>query len=181
MRVSGERTYLEPFSENHLADATYLGWLRDHEVVSTLNLPRYLETPVPYEEVAEYCRNLMRSPGDLFFAIHLAGNGDFIGTAKAGHINHYAGTADIGIMLGRKDLWGQGLATDALAALCHHLFADTGLRRLTAGVMAINPAMICVFEKLGFRREGVFREQDRLGNDYIDHIHLGCLESEFAG
>ena len=179
--LEGEKCRLEPFAKRHLNDPAYLGWLHDSEVVRSLNLPAYLETPVPFEEVATYCDSLWRSPNDLFFALHLAGDGAFVGTVKAGHVNWYAGTADIGIMIGRKDVWGRGLASEALALLAAHLFESVRLRRLTAGVMANNPAMIRVFEKLGFRREGVFREQDRLGDEYIDHIHLGCLKPEFAG
>lgn len=179
--LEGEKCRLEPFVERHLNDPAYLGWLHDAEVVRSLNLPAYLETPVPFEEVAAYCDSLWCSPNDLFFALHLASDGTFVGTVKAGHVNWYAGTADIGIMIGRKDVWGRGIASEALGLLAAHLFETAGLRRLTAGVMANNPAMIRVFEKLGFRREGVFREQDRLGNEYIDHIHLGCLKAEFAG
>jgi [ribosomal protein S5]-alanine N-acetyltransferase len=178
--LQGRLCRLEPFTEHHLANPEYLAWLRDAEVVQTLNLPSYLEKPVSFEEVEHYCDALLESQNDLFFAIHPPDDGGFIGTAKAGHINWFSGTADIGIMIGRKDAWGQGMASDALAILCTYLFADTGLRRLTAGVMATNPAMIRVFEKLGFQREGIFRQQDRLGDEYIDHIHLGCLKDEFT-
>jgi [ribosomal protein S5]-alanine N-acetyltransferase len=178
--LSGRQTQLAAFSERHLHDPDYLRWLRDTEIVRTLNLPRYIETPVPFEEVSNYVKALMQSETDLFFAIQLLDPDIFIGTAKAGHIDWYSKTADIGIMIGRKDVWGRGLASDALSVLCEHLFESVGLRRLTAGVMATNPAMVRVFEKLGFSREGVFRQQDRLGDDYIDHIHLGCLKPEFS-
>jgi RimJ/RimL family protein N-acetyltransferase len=47
--------------------------------------------------------------------------------------------------------------------------------------MAANPAMIHVFEKLGFQQEGVLRSQDELPEGgYGDHILLGCLKSEFV-
>lgn len=179
--IQGRKTRLVPFADHHLANPAYLAWLRDHEVVRTLNLPSYLIAPIPFAEVESYCRRLMSSETDRFFAIELDAGQDFIGTLKVGAINRYAGTADIGIMIGRRDLWGQGLAYDAISAVCNRLFRVEGFRRLTAGAMEINPRMIRVFEKLGFKREGCFRRQDRLGDDYFDHIHLGCLAPEFVG
>src|SRR3546814_300643 len=180
MRIDGKQTYLVPFAEQHLRNPIYLAWLQDPQVVRTLNLPHYLARPVSFKELEAYYRRVVDSATDLFLALHRKCDDAFIGTLKAAQIDRYAGTADLGIMIGHKNLWGQGLASDALHALARHLFEVEGLRRLTAGAMATNPAMIRVFERLGFRREGVFREQDRLGNDYIDHIHLGCLRNEFA-
>ena len=178
--LKGARVRLVPFSRRHLEDPNYLGWLRDHEVVRTLNLPQYLEAPISFSAVEDYCRKIMQSPTDRFYAIERNEPGDFIGTLKVGTINTYAGTADIGIMIGRRDLWARGLATDAVAVACRYLFAIDGMRRLTAGMMANNPAMIRVFEKLGFQREGCFRLHDRVDDDYVDHIHLACFKDEFV-
>ncbi len=179
LELVGDHVTLVEFSTLHMMDPAYRDWLRDPDVVRTLNLPRYLMCPVTDAEIDSYCEQIIASPNDLFLAIHYEDL--FAGTIKAGRIDSYAGHADIGIMIGRKELWGRGLATDAIATLCTHLFNDVGLRRLTAGSMATNPGMVRVFEKLGFRREGVFRQQDRISDtEYCDHIHLGCLRDEFA-
>ena len=177
----GELATLMRFAPHHKRDAAYLGWLRDHEVLRTLNLPHYMERPVSRAEIDSYCDRLMVSSDDMFLAIHLTADNSFAGTLKAAKIDRYAGHADIGIMIGRKELWGQGLATDAIGLLCRYLFENVGMRRLTAGCMATNPGMIRVFEKLGFQREGVFRDQDRISEtEFCDHIHLGCLHGEFT-
>ncbi|HAA91893.1 MAG TPA: hypothetical protein DCS82_08485 [Rhodospirillaceae bacterium] len=176
--LSGRVTKLICFSATHRDDPSYLEWLRDYEVIKTLDLPAYVAEPVSQETVADYCDRLMNSSNDLFLAIHDCEDDQFIGTIKAGHINWYALTADIGIMVGDRTRWGRGLARDAIHTLCHYLFNDVGLRRLTAGAMAVNPAMIHVFEKLGFKREGIFRDQDRFEDGFCDHIHLGCFAEE---
>ena len=178
-RLAGKLATLVPFTETYGKDAVYLGWLRNPDIVKSLNLPSYLEAAVSADVVQNYYRTIISSPTDFFFAVLLNKNDRFIGTAKAGHIDFYAGHADIGVMIGEKSLWGLGIATDCLRALARYMFDEIGLRRLTAGVMANNPSMVGVFEKLGFQKEGCFREQDRLGDLYIDHIHLGCLKKEF--
>ncbi len=175
----GRTARLVPFEEHHALDPVYLGWLRDRDVIVTLNLPRYLIGAVTDREIVDYGRARIADPETLFFAL-IAEDGGFSGTVKAGPIDRYTAVADVGIMIGRKELWGQGLAFEMLGHLCRHLFDKEGLRRLTAGAMATNPAMIRVFEKLGFRREGLFREHDRLGDSYVDHVHLGCLKGEFV-
>lgn len=181
MQLLGKKVSLQLFSETHLSDKRYASWLRDRSVVRTLDLPRYMEAPVSLEELAQYCRNLMSSPNDLFLGIHDLADKQFIGTIKAGHVRWYAGTADIGIMIGERDRWGRGLARDAIAVLGRYLFDAVGLRKLTAGAMGINPAMHRVFEGLGFRREAVMRLQDRHEDGYCDHIHFGCFAEEFTG
>jgi RimJ/RimL family protein N-acetyltransferase len=178
LRIEGMRCWLEPFAPRHRDNPEYLAWLRDPEVVRTLNLPDYLAAPIPAAKVAAYCDALMASEQDLMLALYDRADGAFVGTVKAGHIDWHAGTADIGIMIGRRDRWGRGLATDAVYHLARHLFHFVGLRKITAGSMANNAGMIRVFERLGFVREGVFRRQDRLGDQYIDHIHFGCFAEE---
>ena len=156
-RLAGKLATLVPFTETHGRRAAYASWLRNPDIVKTM----------------------ISSPTDFFFAILLNKNNQFIGTAKAGHIDFFARHADIGVMIGEKSLWGMGIATDSLRALANFMFDEIDLRRLSAGVMANNPSMVRVFEKLGFQKEGCCREQDRLGDLYIDHIHLGCLKTEF--
>ena len=177
--LSGQIVELVCFSKQHLGNSKYLEWLHDHDVIKTLNLPAYVARPISLEEVTEYCWHLMNSTNNLFLAVHDKRNNQFVGTIKAGHIDWYSCTADIGIMIGNKKSWGNGFATEAIRLLCRHLFSHVKLRRLTAGAMSINPAIINVFEKLGFVKEGIFRLHDRHGEEYCDHIHLGCFANEF--
>jgi [ribosomal protein S5]-alanine N-acetyltransferase len=178
LELVGARVRCTRFSGRHLESPDYLGWLNDHEVVRTLNLPSYWRG-VAFATVRTYCENLMASSTDLFLAVHDLTDGAFVGTAKAGHISWHASTADIGIMIGRKDRWGRGLGRDAVSTLCHHLFEEVRLRKLTAGAMAVNPAIIRLFETLGFHREAVLREQDLTEGGFCDHLLFGAFRHEF--
>ena len=177
-RLNGRRVYLVPFSDRHLNDPAYAGWLADREVTKTLGRPEYLAAR-PFAEIEAYVRRLASSPDDMFYAVHLTEGDRFVGTAKAGHIDWAAAVADIGIMIGDRECWGQGLATDALVALCRATFGTLRMRRLVANIMASNPAMIRVFEKLGFRQEGVRRQHMVFEGGYTDIVLFGCFEKEF--
>jgi len=178
LELAGSRARCVRFSMRHLEAPDYAAWLNDPTVVRTLNLPSY-RGGVSFETLRDYCEGLMASPNDLYLAIHDRADDAFVGTAKAGHISWHAGTADIGIMIGRRDRWGRGLGGDAVSILCAHLFENVGLRKLTAGAMAINPAVVRLFENLGFRREAVLRRQDAVDDGYCDHLLFGVFRDEF--
>lgn len=176
----GSRVRLDDFDGRHLNDPAYLRWLRDYDVIRTLNLPAYWE-PVAFSQVQEYVRSILASKTDKLFALIDTRDEAFIGTMKAGHVDWDARTADVGIMIGERERWGQGLARNGIRSLCEWLFSACDLRRLTAGFMAVNPSMESPFLRNGFKREGVLRQHDRLRDGgYSDHILLGCFADEFS-
>ena len=48
--------------------------------------------------------------------------------------------------------WGRGYATEAAAAVLHHVFSVLGLERVVADVDEPNAASICILEHLGMSR-----------------------------
>ena len=59
------------------------------------------------------------------------------------------GSAELGFLL-RRDRWGQGLASEATAAVVAHAFGAMALTRLAAAALAPNAAARRVLEKSGF-------------------------------
>jgi len=175
--LSGKFCYLTTFEQSHLIDPAYIQWVRDYDVVKTLNKIDYLR-PVSVEELTRYCNKLMQSTEDMFFALYENKHRNFIGTLRVSKINWHSRVADLGIMIGDKKYWGKGIATDALQTISTHLFNKCGLRKLTAGFMATNPAMGKAFSKVGFKPEGILREQDYFEGKYVDHIYMGCFSTE---
>lgn len=177
MKLEGNISYLVPFDDSHLNSKEYMSWLRDYDVMKTINRLDYLR-PVSFYEVREYCEGVMRSKNDIFMAIYHKDGNEFIGTLRV-KIGWETRTADVGIMIGEKDYWGKGIGTDAVSTICGYLFERLAFRRLTAGLMGVNLAMLRVFERVGFQREGVFRMQDYYEGKYVDHIYLGCFREEY--
>ncbi len=66
-------------------------------------------------------------------------------------------TAEVGYWLGVNH-WGQGYATEALAAFTDYVFANTEFVRLEGGVFAGNDTSGRVLEKCGYRLEAVQRD-----------------------
>jgi RimJ/RimL family protein N-acetyltransferase len=178
-RLDGKNVFLVSFEEEHLSDDRYFRWLCDYDVVKSLNRLEYI-MPIKYEDVVQYCNAVWASHKDVFLALYAKEKEEFIGTVKIGNINWYSRTADVGIMIGEKKYWGKGAGTDAVWCVCKYLFEVLGLRKLTGGAMAVNEAMIKIFQNLGFKIEGRMRDQDRYEGTYCDHVYLGCFHREFV-
>lgn len=177
-KLEGKISYLVPFEERHLNDENYLKWLRDYEVIKSINRLDYIY-PVSFDAVKEYYEKVTKSKNDIFLAIYFKENNKFIGTIRVNNINWYTRVADIGILIGDRKYWGRGVATDSIYAVSKYLFQILGMRKLSAGLMDIKSAMQRVFKKLGFQVEGRFRKTDWFEGKYVDHIYMGCFREEF--
>lgn len=84
---------------------------------------------------------------------------------------------DLGYVL-RRDLWGRGIATEAARALLDFAFDVLGLHRVWATADPENSASIHVLEKLGMRREGIFRRHVFVRGAFRDSAVYGLTEEE---
>lgn len=178
LQLQGERVDLREFTEEHLQLPNYSAWLRDLEVVQGIYRLEYLK-PLNVSEIEKYARSMIASKDDCYFGIHLKQDGQFVGTAKLGHIDWRTGTGDVGVLIGEKGMWGKGLATDAVQTLCSYAFKTLSLRKLTGGTAANNLGMISCFQKLGFIEEGRLRQKLLMNGNYIDQLLFGLFPSEF--
>lgn len=78
---------------------------------------------------------------------------------------------EVGFIL-RRDLWGQGLATEAMRCLIPHIFATTDVPALTADVDPRNLGSLRVLERLGFRETGRAERTFFLYGEWADSIYL---------
>jgi ribosomal-protein-alanine N-acetyltransferase len=86
--------------------------------------------------------------------------------------------AEIGYSL-RSDLWGQGLAREALTRLLDWAFPALGLHRIEADVDPRNEGSRRLLLRLGFRSEGLLRERYFVGDEVSDTELFGLLAAEW--
>lgn len=185
--LRGRRVLLRPFGARDITDA-YIGWLNDPEVVRYSNQRFVRHTR---ESCERYFESFAGSP-HLFVSLRVAAGaigapgthgapgasalpGDAseqaVGTLTA-YRSLLHGTADIGILLGERAVWGQGIGLEAWQLLCEWLLATPGLRKLTAGTLSSNRAMLAVAERSGMQREGVRRAQELVDGVPTDIVHF---------
>ena len=74
---------------------------------------------------------------------------------------------------------GHGLGTWAVETTRDFAFAELGIHRLELDVFSINPRARHVYEKAGFKVEGVLRDTIWLGDGYCDDVLMAILEDEW--
>ena len=89
------------------------------------------------------------------------------------------GVAWLGIGIGDRDQWGKGYGRDAISLVLSYAFRELNLHRVQLSVFEYNERAIALYEKLGFRQEGVYREfMQREGRRYDMYLY-GILRSEW--
>jgi len=178
LELTGQHVLLREFTKDHLHDPAYFRWLRDLEVVIPIYRTEYL-LPLQFDRVVAHVESLWKSGKDCLFAVHDCATGAFIGTQRIGHIDWRSGVGDIGVLIGERQFWGRGIATEAVSLACEHAFQTLSLRRLTGGTPASSEAMCRCFKRLGFKEEGRLRGQLLLRGKYEDHVLFGLLKDQF--
>ncbi|MDH0364472.1 UDP-4-amino-4,6-dideoxy-N-acetyl-beta-L-altrosamine N-acetyltransferase [Comamonas aquatica] len=60
-----------------------------------------------------------------------------------------------------------------------HAFDDLKIHKLYCEVLAFNKSVIKLHQKFGFRIEGVFKQQYKVNDNFVDIYRLGILASEW--
>lgn len=166
--IETPRLRLACLREDHVTEK-YRAWMVDPEV------NQYLETRFAkpsVESLREYVAGLRASSHSYFFGIFSKGAGSHLGNIKLGPVSYVHNSATIGLVLGDRSAWGQGIASEAIAAVSEWGFADLGLDKITAGSYHSNAGSVRAFQKCGFAIEGVQRSQVRLDNGGRDDVIL---------
>ena len=101
-----------------------------------------------------------------------------LGTCTLTHFSTNHERAEIGFAI-RQERWGQGLGSEAVAAVVAFAFDALKLHRIEADVDPRNERSLRVLERLGFRREGHLRERYYINGERQDAVMMGLLRSEW--
>jgi len=149
--LRGERCVVRPW---RLADARTLV-----KHANNANVARQLRDRFPHPYTMGDARTFIEMVADArpatTFAIEVddeAGGG--IGFSPGTDVERYS--AEIGYWLG-EDLWGRGIAAEALRLVSEYAFEECRLLRLFALPFADNHQSVRVLEKAGYLREGTMQ------------------------
>jgi RimJ/RimL family protein N-acetyltransferase len=101
-----------------------------------------------------------------------------------GHVGLYkidgrVRSAEFAIMLGDKPSWGRGIGKRVTRFALEYGFRVLNLHRIELTVLATNERARKLYERLGFRTEGVLRHAQFKAGSYVDVVVMGLLEHEF--
>lgn len=176
MRIEGRRIHLRRLEPSDCTP-TYLGWLNDPAV------NRFLETrhtPQTLDSIASFVAAVNERPNEHLFGVFLNGDSRHIGNIKVGPVGSYHPVADVSLLIGARDCWGKGYATEAIALVSRHALRSLGVRKLSASMYEPNQGSCNAFLKAGYKPEGLRRAHYMLDGQPCDVIELGLTAEDLA-
>ena len=171
--ITGKQIYLREVRLNDAND-NYYSWMNNPEITKYTESRFY---PASKEALEEYVKEKQKDKDSIFLAIIYKENQKHIGNIKLGPINWIHRLADIGIIIGEKDYWGKGCATEAIRLISNYAFDTINLHKLTAGCYKDNAASGKAFEKAGFIKEAVKKAHFFYSGEYQDILQYGLINS----
>ena len=173
--IRGERVFLRPAERSDIPD--FVRWLNDAETASFLSM----RTPMSVASEEQWFEGMLAAQGkDRFHFTMCLLDGTPIGTLGLFDVDWVNGNAGIGISIGEKQLWGQGLGTDAMLALLDFGFGQLRLERLWLEVHDFNPRGRRSYEKCGFTLEGTQRHATFKYGRFHDLLLMSILSDEWT-
>ena len=169
--LTGRKVCLRPFSAADITPA-YVGWLNDAETVRFSNQRFVQHTP---ESCERYFASF-QGGHNHFVSIRLLADDSAVGTLTA-YRSLPHGTVDVGILVGERRVWGQGVGLDAFKTLADWWALQPGVRKVTAGTLKLNTGMVRVAERAGLHLEAVRRGQELVDGQPVDMLYFARFTS----
>lgn len=115
----------------------------------------------------------------LCWGIALPDTGVLVGKISLYLFSRQNRRAEVGYILDRRH-WGRGLMSEALAAVLDYAFGELALRRVEADVDPDHAASLALLDRVGFEREGLFRDRWWVHGQWRDSVMLGLLAADYA-
>lgn len=170
--LNGERLSLRSFRQSDIT-SEYIAWLNDPLVVRFSN-QRFRRHDA--RTCTAYLASF-ESTDNLFLAIEARDLGRSVGTMTA-YRNRHHGTADLGIMVGDRRVWGRGYGLEAWTLLLDWLLSVCLIRKVTCGTLACNLPMRAIAERSGMHLEAARQAQEIVEGENQDVLYFAKFRSD---
>lgn len=173
--LRGERVRLTALTNHDLP--ALAAWQRDSQYLRLLDAePAH---PRGETQLAAWLEEEQKSKTAFLFAVRRLEGDDVIGYLALDGILWPHRSAWLTIGIGDPAHRGQGYGTEALRLALRFAFHELNLRRVQLTVFSYNERAIAVYERLGFRREGTYREALERDGQLHDMYLYGLLRREW--
>jgi diamine N-acetyltransferase len=167
--------YLRPAERSDIP--LFVEWFTDWRTTRTLAL----RAPISLASEEQWFEGMLADQGKsrYLFVTCLLEDDRPVGNIDLYDLDLYAGSAGLGIAIGREQDRGQGHGTDALRAMLGFAFGQLRLERVWLDVYEMNPGAQRLYERVGFVREGTLRRAVFREGRHLDVIRMSILADEW--
>lgn len=171
--LEGTKVYLRPIE---LADTDWY-----YASIYDKSTRRLTGTQKHYtrEQIASYIEGKSRDSSSVLLLIVACEDDQPVGDIAIQDIDTMNRNANIRIAINNDKHQGKGYGTEALQLMLDYGFGILNLHRIELNVFSYNERAVHVYEKMGFKREGVQREALYYDHQYHDSILMSILEDEY--
>ena len=155
---------------------TTIKWRNDDEIWKMVGGRKYY---VSSEYEKNWIIKAINNPNELRLGICLKENNALIGLASLVNIDLINKNGEFSTMIGNKDYWSSGYATDALLMLLDYCFNEWGMERIWGVILEDNIASQKIGLKCGGKIEGVLRNSIFKNGSYHNQIIMAILRDEY--
>ena len=164
---NGNLVYLRPLV---LEDVTedYVAWMNNYEIVKYTESRFFVHTRKSIEEFVQNSNNT----NTFTFAIIAKEENVHIGNIKLGNVNWIHRHGDIGLIIGRKEYHGRGIATEAINLLTDYAFKHLNLHKVWCGIYEPNIGSLRAFQKAQYEIYAKAPSHCFFEGKYVDCFYL---------
>ncbi len=152
-------------------------WYQDSEFVRLFESSP--AAPRSEHQLRRWIEDEDRSRESFLFAIRTLDTDSLIGLVHLDYIQWSHGVSWLAIGIGEPAYRGYGYGYEAMTAALQFAFDEINLHRVQLTVFSYNIHAMHLYEKLGFKREGIFREAIHRDGQRHDMYLYGILRHEW--
>ncbi len=168
-----DKIYLSPLLKED--SAILFGWINQRDLV----IFNASYKPIHEPNHIAWFENITNRQDVFIFGIRKTETDELIGSCQLNSINWVHRNAELQIRIAVDDNRGKGFGSDAVRLLLEFAFGDSNLNRVYLHVSATNVRAIKVYEKMGFQKEGEFKQHAFIDGEYKDIIEMGILRKDY--
>lgn len=175
--IKGKKVILRPVKQKDFA-AIYQ-WVNDSEI-----MPYWYgrDKARIFEWIKKHFTPAIKGKTDYtYWMIEACGKpiGYMCNTAEKDDDGEFMGHVEIDILIGEKEFWGKGYGSDALKIMVRYAFEEQKAERVFLKPRTVNSRAIHVYEKVGFKKEGILRHNELFERKWIDNLMMSIIKKEY--
>ena len=143
-----------------------------------LETARLADGGAPFPQSRDEALQRVKAHAEGEFAVETL-DGRLLGDCGCYDVSKRNRCCQVGWMIGDPETRGKGYGTDMIQVLLKYLFCERNMERVMLTVFSYNDIGVRLYEKLGFVREGVLRDQVFTMGQHWDEYAYSMLRREY--
>lgn len=151
-------------------------WRNDTQITDMLGGNRFF---VSTEREKDWVANAINNDRVNLHLVICIANDKPVGIVNLTSINYLNRNAEFSILIGEKDLQGKSIGLKSTMLMLKHGFEELNLNKIWLTVLEDNSKAIKLYEKVGFKNEGLLRQEVYKNNKFHNMYVMSILKEEY--